>query len=535
MRLALGLAAAAALLAACGPIGSEPQSSGSKVSPGTVAVGLTQIGPVDPPRTASVSGLTLVRTACDQLTGTDPESGKPRPALAAAWQFSPGAKKLSVTLRDGAKFHDGTPVTPQAVREALSRVARPSTGSPWAGLLGRVAGFAEVQSQAATNLSGVKITGKRGLEIELAEPYSDFPTILGHPSLTPVSVDSLRSDPAGPALPVCSGPYRVRAGGQPGRYRLVHAAGANNLAFANRGRGYSREIAIHDFEGPNDAFEAFKAGTLDVAPVPESRSAEVQGHKGYRRAAGLDVTMLGFDASKPATADPRLRQALSLAVDRLVIIDAAFGDQRRPAVRWLEDVLPTREQSVCASFARKIADPGKAKEIFAKLGADPATVSLPLIYDETSLGRLVAQAISIQVKDTLGLSLNLEPLDHEKFEESVKNRAKAAAWVLSTSAILPVPDELLGGLFRTGSPANRLGYSSPEIDRAIDEARGAAGRQEAARLWARAEDAACTQMSSIPMWRGVHHWITDPDKVTLEGASFLDLTGAPLLRHAHRG
>ncbi|MGH2772199.1 MAG: ABC transporter substrate-binding protein, partial [Actinomycetota bacterium] len=163
---ALRLGLAVLLLSACGLVDGDDAANEKDVFPGSISVGLPQIGAIDPPRAASPSALTLIRTACDQLTGTDADTGMPAPTLAAKWTFAPGATKLSIRLR-AARFQDGSAVTAEAVREALSRVARPSTASPWAPLVSRVAGFPEVQSQAATNLSGIKITGRNALEIQL--------------------------------------------------------------------------------------------------------------------------------------------------------------------------------------------------------------------------------------------------------------------------------------------------------------------------------------------------------------------------------
>ncbi|MGH2772162.1 MAG: ABC transporter substrate-binding protein, partial [Actinomycetota bacterium] len=326
--------------------------------------------------------------------------------------------------------------------------------------------------------------------------------------------------------PVCSGPYRISSGDQ-GRYRLVRGPGARG--------GYSQEITVVDYPCDNDAFEAFKAGAVQVAPVPEARVEEAQTQDVYQRSAGLDVTLLSFDVSKPATADPRLRQAISLALDRLLVIDAAYGDKRQPAAGWLGDTVAAETAPACSQHVRRIADAPKAKEIFSGMNLDPATVALPLIFDERTVGRFVPQAIAIQAKDALGIQLQPQPMDPEAFEESVRTRAKPAIWILSVPVSLPTPDEAVGSLFHSGSPGNRLGFSSPEIDSVIDRARKAASREEAARLWAGAEDAVCGQMPSIPLWRTVHHWITDPSKVTVEGSGLVDLTGSPVLRNVRRG
>ena len=433
-------------------------------------------------------------------------------------------------------FHDGTAVSAGAVREALSRVARPATSSPWSGLVGKVAGLAEVQAGSATHLSGVKATDDRTLQIELSEPYSDFPTVLSHPALTPVSLDSLAGEPDGPESPVCAGPYRVERGLEGSDLRLTRTTESvrRNDAYLRRGRGMAERILIRAFETPEDAYQAYKAGTVDLAPVPDSRLGEAQPVRAeYVSGATPQLTYLAFDPANPATRDARLRQAISLAIDRLVIIDAAYGDQRRPATRWLPGDYGTGLESSCESYARRIAEPARARQLLEASGVDAGNLELPLLYDPTLTGRLVAEALQLQVKDALGITLEPRQLEGEDVVSSFKSRGpEAALWIMATSVELPLPDQFLGDQFRTGSNGNVLGFSDRTFDSRIDEARRAVARADIERLYVHAENALCNQMPAIPLWNSVSHWMVNPNRVKFEGERRLDYLGAPLLRHA---
>ena len=504
---------------------------------GSIVVGLPQIGVLDPARVSGSSSLAIIRTACDGLLGLDPLRGAPRPALASSWQLAPGAGKLNVKLRPNVRFHDATPVTSEAVREAMSRVARPATASPWASLVSNVAGFAEVQTGDATHLSGIKLIDRFTLEIELSEPFSDFPTVLAHPALVPVSLKSLSADPAGPVLPVCAGPYRIERGLGRSGYRLGRSAESlsRNGAYLRSGTGYAELILVRSYESAEDAYQAFRSGQVDIAPVPDSRVAEARAAKeGYQSAATPQITYLAFDTTKNETSDPRLRQAISLAIDRLVIIDAAYGDQREPALRWLPPDYGSASESTCSSYVRRIADPERAKELFGSVGVDPASLNLPLRFDSNRTGRLVAEAVQVQVKEVLGIDLEPEPMEEEFFSASLKDRQSPAVWILSTDVDLPLPDQFLGALFRTGSPQNVLSFSDPDFDLRVDEARRATSVDEIRRLYVAAENELCANMPAIPLWSSVSHWVINPEQVSLEGQAPIDLFGSPVLRHVHR-
>jgi oligopeptide transport system substrate-binding protein len=504
-------------------------------SGGSIVLGLSQIGTLDPPRASGSAALDLLRTACDGLVGLDPDSGAPQPALAAGWTLESGARSVRVELRPDLTFHDGTAVTSAAVREALSRVARPSTTSPWAGLVSKVEGFAEVQAGTATHLSGVRAAEDLTVEINLTEPYSDFPTVLSHPALLPVSLDSLKDNPDGSPQPVCAGPYVVEKGlaGDDLRLARTTESVSRNDAYLSRGRGLAERILVRSYETPEDAYQGYRTGQVDIAPVPDSRLAEAQASDGgYTGGSTPQITFLAFDPANPATADPRFRQALSLIVDRLVIIDAAYGDRRRPATRWLPGGYGPGIDSTCVDFARRIGDPEKAKQLLSASGykAGPA---IPLIYDPRTTGRVVVEALQLQVKDGLGISLTPQALEGEDIAASFKAKgASPAIWVMATDIELPLPDQYLGDLFRTGSDRNLLGFSDKVFDGRIGSARTATSPQEIERFYVQAENALCNQMPAIPLWTSVSHWVINPDKVEFEGERKLDLLGGPLLRHA---
>jgi ABC-type oligopeptide transport system substrate-binding subunit len=497
-------------------------------------VGMSEVGSLDPVHATSPSALILLRTACDGLIGLDHGTGAPKPALAAAWTLSDGARRLTVELRPGSRFQDGTAVTPAAIREALSRVARPSSSSPWAALVSRIEGFFEVQSGAATHLSGVRAMEDGSLAITLREPFSDFATVLAHPALVPVSLESLREVPEGSELPVCSGPYRIERGTEEKDLRLGKVSGArtHNEGYLDQGVGEAELVLIRSFDSGEDAYQAYRAGQVDIAQVPDSRAGEAPQVKGYESEPTPEITFLGFDPGNEQTSDPRLRQALSLAIDRLAIIDAAFGDQRMPATGWLPAGTSASEGSQCGSFIRRIADPQRAKQLLSGAGIDPAAFQLSLFYDGRVTGRLVAEALELQLEQVLGIDVQPKDLEGQDLAAHIHTKpAGASAWLMSTKIDLPLQDEFVGS-FRSGSISNVLGFSDPQFDKRVDEARRATSKGDIGRGYSLAESQLCALMPAIPLWTGVSQWMFSPERVDVVGDARLDPLGSPLLRHA---
>lgn len=504
------------LFGACG--GSARRSEEAPRTGGSIVVGLSDLGSLDPARASSASDLTLVRTACNGLLGLDQEDGAVKAGLARDWDLSDAGRKLTVTLRSGSKFQDGSAVTSESVREALSRVARPSVSSPWAYLMARVEGFSEVQSGAATHLSGVRALDDMRVEINLSQPFSGIATVLAHPALIPVSLNSLKKSPEGAPIPVCSGPYQIKPGSQQGDLRLSKVAA---------GDGAADLILVRAFESPEDAYASFGAGQVDIAPVPDSRVGEARPEQGLQSRAVPQLTFLGFDGANPITGDPRVRQAISLAVDRLAIIDAVYGDQRRPATGWLPEKGARPAGSACGKFVRRISDPDQAKQLLLAAGDAAARLELALYYDGNST-RSLAEALKIQIEQGLGIAVVPKPLEGQDVLAHFASKPREpAAWIMTTKIDLGLPDEFLGA--GTGGP---IDTGDREFNRLIDDARSATSESEIAQRYGQAEARLCDLMPGVPLWTGVSNWMFSPERVDVQADAYLDSLGSPLLRRS---
>ncbi|HEX2149998.1 MAG TPA: hypothetical protein VHI31_07510, partial [Actinomycetota bacterium] len=174
-----------------------------------------------------------------------------------------------------------------------------------------------------------------------------------------------------------------------------------------------------------------------------------------------------------------------------------------------------------------------ARQLLEASGFEAGSTEIPLIYDPNTTGRVVAEALQLQVKDVLGVTLTPQPLEGEDIAASFKARGSSpAAWIMATSIELPLADQFLGDLFRTGSEGNLLQFSDKTFDARIGSARTSTSQQDIEQFYVQAENALCNQMPAIPLWTSVSHWVIHPDKVEFQGERKLDLLGGPLLRHA---
>ncbi|HLF70139.1 MAG TPA: ABC transporter substrate-binding protein, partial [Actinomycetota bacterium] len=187
MRLALSRCLAMTTLLTVFAACSGPTKTAKVVTPAiNLRVAITNVDSLDPITAVGEGSQLILRTACDGLVALDQE-GVVRPALAESWTVSQGGRKLTLRLRGKTRFLDGTDVDAEAVADALNRVVRLESASPWANLLSSVQGFEDVRSGAQARLSGVTAPDNRTVAITTSQPFSDLVANLAHTALIPTS------------------------------------------------------------------------------------------------------------------------------------------------------------------------------------------------------------------------------------------------------------------------------------------------------------------------------------------------------------
>lgn len=128
-----------------------------------------------------VDGTFLYNGVYSGLTGLNPVTGEPVPALAASYSSSDDGRVYTFRLRDGLKFSDGTPVEPADIEFSWARALSPELRSPWSEyVLGNIVGADQVGADSARELAGFTIVDASTIEVSLATPDVDFPAKLAN-------------------------------------------------------------------------------------------------------------------------------------------------------------------------------------------------------------------------------------------------------------------------------------------------------------------------------------------------------------------
>jgi peptide/nickel transport system substrate-binding protein len=330
------LTATGLLLTACGSGGGAANDSGTSPRSGgtlTFAVG-SDSGCVDPQQVASNESIYSLRQVVDSLTDQDPKTGKIVPWLAKSWDVSADTTTFTFHLRPGVTFSDGSPLTAQVVKDNFDAV-------PGLGALGTLAeGY----------LSGVKSTtvvDPLTVRVAFKQPNAQFLQATSTFSLGIESSASVKKTPQQKCSQgvVGSGPFVLKqyvANQSTTLAKRTKYAWGSSL-WAKKGEAYLDKLVFKVVPEAGVRAGSLQSGQVDaISSVGRANEVALKGGQvGLERRANPGVVFnLGLNNARLALQDPKVRQAISFAVDRQQIADAVFPTGTQPATSILAHTTP---------------------------------------------------------------------------------------------------------------------------------------------------------------------------------------------------
>ncbi|SFJ65190.1 peptide/nickel transport system substrate-binding protein [Bosea sp. OK403] len=441
MKLLTTLASAGLLALAALPVAAQ--------APSTLRIGLQEDPDMlDPHKARTFVGRIVFKGLCDKLLDITPEL-KLVPRLATAWSFSADGLTLTMKLRTDAKFHDGDVFNAEAAKANLER-ARTLPDS--------------LRKSELASIDSIETPDASTIVLKLKRPDATLLAQLTDRAGMMLAPKSLGGDVA--AKPVCSGPYKFVERVQNDRIVLEkfkeHWEAANyhfdriiyrsipdtTVRLANLRAG---ELDILERLAPTDVKSAQADKTLKVASTA---------NLGYQ---GITInTGNGEAANQPMGKDKRVRQALSLSIDRKVLSQVVFEGLYEPMVQPFNPGNPY----VSAEFPVPARDVAKAKALLKEAGLSKVSVELFVTNNpvDAQLGQVVqamAQeaGIDVQIRSTEFAS-QLRDQQQGKFQMS------RIGWSGRID-----PDGNIHQFVTTKGNQNDGKYSNAEVDRLLDEAR----------------------------------------------------------------
>lgn len=353
------LGAAAALSSSLAACSSGPQSTndtgggkGGKDATLTAVIGYGNDGSWDPTQTASAFSMAANQHIYEGLIDTDPISREPYAALATEVPSDLTGTTWRFTLRAGATFHDGRPVTADDVVFVFDRILDPKTQT-------LAKGFFE------SWLKEVRRIDASTVELILKFPFPDGLSRLTLAKIMPRHVFSLPGawDDAIKGKAVGSGPYRQTAHHPKSNTTFEAFAGYNGP----RPPAFKRMnwLTIADAAPRVARISGADAGAQIADNIPYA-NIEQLGKSGLsvRGGAGMNNLFLMFNTRHKPFDDVRVRQALHYAVDTGKMVEVALRGHGRPSSSFLNEGNPAyRSAKTVYTY-----DPEKAKKLLKAAG-----------------------------------------------------------------------------------------------------------------------------------------------------------------------
>ncbi len=364
----------AALWLAVGPVGADTLvlRRGNSAEPDTL----------DPQLALTWQDWNIVTDLFVGLTTLD-AGGATIPGMAESWQVSEDGLTYRFQLRSGLRWSDGHPLTAADFEYSLKRLLAPETAASRVSEFYAIENGAEINAgELAPETLGVTAVDELTLEMRLAWPVPHWASVLGWAPAAPVPAHVIAERGKSWTLSgVSNGPYRL-AEWRP----YEHVRLTRNVEFYDAGSVQIDEVVYYPTDDGVTAFKRFRAGELDInyGIVPSQLKLARQSMAENIVMFARPVTMyLVFNLQKPPFDDLRVREALSMAIDRSV----------------MAKVLGSGEQGAYELVAPGVADYGepiqphwaswtmeerrqRARDLLAQAGYDESSpLELTLRYD----------------------------------------------------------------------------------------------------------------------------------------------------------
>ena len=475
---------------------------------------------LDPSRAEGVQAFNVITDLYEGLLSLD-ANGDIVPGVAESWTVSSDGLTYTFELREDARWSDGTAVTAEHFVAGIRRALAPETASAFAALLYSIDNAEAVaQGDLPAEALGVRARNERRLEIQLHTPAPYLPSLLTLPTAMPFLDDGGGDDGrfSRPDRFVGNGPFLL-AGWDPGDHIRLR----KNPLFREADQVAVDEVRYYPIAEPLTELNMYRANELDITfAVPGSHVQQLRESHGdeLRITPLLALYYLAFDLSEAPFDNAAVRQALSMAIDRDVLVRVT-GRGEQPAYGLVPDGVngytPARLAWATQPPQARLA---KARELYAQAGysaAEPLEVTLT--YDAADIHETIAVAVSEMWRKNLGVEVRLDKREWKYFLATRDNRDEWQVMRFSWVGDFDHPAAFTD-IFRASSPQNLPGYSSQRYDELLSQAEDSVDRDEQMRLYAAAESVLLRDSPIAPLYFYVSKHLVSPEIAGFENNVF---------------
>lgn len=453
----------------------------------------------------------ILRTLIEGLVIPDAKTMEPMPGQAESWEISDDGLVYTFKLRPEAKWSNGDKVTAQDFLGSWRRILTPSLASKYAYNLFMVEGAeafqkGEIEDFGAT---GFKALDDRTIRITLRNPTSYLLNVMMHSSWYPVhlpTVDKFGGLTRGgtkwtrPENYVGNGPF-VLTEWKPHQHVQV----MRNPTYWDDVR--LDGVRFYPIENADTAERMFRTGQLDGTrdlPLGKVDTYRNERREVLRIDPFLATGFLKVNVNRPQLADPRVRRAIALSIDRVGLAEEVLRGVKRAHYNF-SPVMPSFQPE-----ARFSDHAEEARALLAAAGypGGKGLAPIEILFPTSDSGRIVCEALQAMIRGTLGIDVRLYNQEWTVYLDTLSNLnydISWSAWVGDYVDPMTFMDMMV-----TDGGNNRTGWSSPRYDELIQLAQAEGDQIKRNGYFEEMEDILGAEVPVIPLYSYTNAYLLSP-------------------------
>ncbi|MDP3064096.1 MAG: ABC transporter substrate-binding protein [Chloroflexota bacterium] len=383
--------------------------------------------------------------------------------LASKWETSPDGKTWTFTIRDGVKFHDGTPLTVADVVASMERVISPPQG------------IVSPNQSHFMYVKQIKALDDKRVQFVLDSPRGYFLWLLGQDFLVVYSKKELEknnNDLRKVMIPTGTGPFKY-----------VDYKHGEEVLYVRNPDYWDPKIPYLDglrlAHVPNlaDRGTAVLTGQADLTfgtAVTVWQEAQKRPDRFGVNQIPAGVQVVSINITREPFNDPRVRRAVHLALSRQIISQVYSREQFNEVMRW---VMPGNAYTLATQDVEKLPgwrpqkeqDISEAKRLLTDAGFSGGIKDVDFLVPNAAwAAELVAPSVQEQLKRNLNVELKIRLVERALVLPKMREGDYAFALEVQGAPVSD-PSLFLTPLFRTGAGNNVARYSNKQVDDLLDK------------------------------------------------------------------
>lgn len=444
----------------------------------------------------------VIKSLLEGLAREHPEtSERVIPGMAERWEANPEKSIWTFYLRE-AYWSNGDRVTAEDFAYAYERILNPEFGAPYVSMLFRVRNAEAFNTGEIDDFSqvGIRVIDPQTLRIELDGPTPYFPLMLTHYTWFPVHRATLekhdgfaRRDSGWTRVEnyVGNGPFVIREW-LPNQ-RIIVEKNPDYWDAENVALNGIHFFPIQDRQTEDRMFQTGQLHITNGVPFTLRDKYRAENNPALREDPMFATGYLGLNTAHEALADPRVRQALSLATDRATIINKVTKNGE-PAGGFVPPAIAGYPRFDATPY-----DPEKARALLAEAGYPDGfgfpTLEFKIVNADTS--KTFAEIVQEMWRSELGITVEILNKEWQVLISDMDS-GNFDIFLLSWIGDYLDPATFLK-IMRSGDGNNRTGYANPAYDALLQEANQQVSLEERYALLARAEEILMQDLPILPV------------------------------------